>query len=152
MQGQVIEEIESGTVTAQNVWNIDYVNDLLLRDDNSTNGDAGFTGSGLGTRVYYQHDANYNVTATLDASGNVIQRYVYSPYGDQTVLTASWGTSGTSNSIYGFQGGGMMWRQDSPITLTTATTIRLWEPGWKRISRVMWMELVSINLRKMIPL
>ena len=103
--GQVLEERVAGSVTAQNVFSIDYVNDLLLRDDNSTSGSLGKSGSGLGSRVYYQHDANFNVTATIDGGGNVILRFVYTPYGVQTVLTGAWAASGAGNSIYGFQGG-----------------------------------------------
>ena len=78
------------TVTSQNVWGIDYVNDLVLRDDNSTSGSLGITGSGLGRRLYAQHDANYNTTALTDASGDVQERFVYDPYGAVTVLTPSW--------------------------------------------------------------
>ena len=48
---------------------------------------------------------NYNVTATVDTSGNVTQRYVYSPYGVQMAFTAPWATSSAANSTYGFQGG-----------------------------------------------
>ena len=59
------------TVTSQNVFNIDYVNDLLLRDDNSTSGSLGITGSGLGQRLFVQHDANFNDTALTNASGVV---------------------------------------------------------------------------------
>ena len=50
-QWQPIEERQSGTVTSQYVWGLDYVDDLILRDDNSTSGDLGITGSGLGRRL-----------------------------------------------------------------------------------------------------
>jgi RHS repeat-associated protein len=103
-QGQVIEEQASGAVTAQNVFSIEYVNALLLRDDNSTSGNLGISGSGLGTRLYSQHDANWNQTATVDTGGNVIQRFVYTSYGEQTALSGPWLVSGT-NSIFGFQDG-----------------------------------------------
>jgi len=103
--GQVLEEHVAGSVIAQNVWSIDFVNDLLLRDDNSTSGDYGKSDSGLGSRVYYQHDANFNVTATISSGGSVILRYVYTPYGVQTVLTEAFATSSAANTIYGFQDG-----------------------------------------------
>jgi RHS repeat-associated protein len=102
---QIIEERQGSTVTDQNIWNIDFVNDLLLRDDNSTSGSLGTSGSGLGKRLYSQHDANFNVTSITDASGNVLQRFVYTPYGQQTVLTTAWTT--TTNAYdwsYYFQG------------------------------------------------
>jgi RHS repeat-associated protein len=89
-QGQVIEERVSGTVAAQNVFGIDYVNALLLRDDNSTSGNLGISGSGLGTRLYSQHDANWNQTALVSNSGTVLERFVETPYGVQTVLTSAW--------------------------------------------------------------
>jgi RHS repeat-associated protein len=83
---QVIEERQGSTVTKQNVFNLDYVNDLLLRDDNSTSGSLGKTGSGLGQRLFAQHDANFDVTSLTNASGTVVERYEYSPYGTVTVL------------------------------------------------------------------
>jgi RHS repeat-associated protein len=89
-QDQVIEERQGSVVTAQNVFSIDYVNDLLLRDDNSISGSLGITGSGLGERLYSQHNANFNTTALTDATGSVVERFVYTPYGQQTVLSASW--------------------------------------------------------------
>src|SRR6185437_6183400 len=90
---QVLEERQGSTVTAQNVWGIGYVNQLVLRDDNSTNGSLGKTSSGLGERLYVQQDANYNVTALVNTSGTVLQRYIYTPYGVQTVLSPSWATT-----------------------------------------------------------
>ncbi len=57
------------------------------------------------TREYSQHDANFNVTGFADNNGNVIERFVYSAYGVQTVLTGAWVASAASNSVYGFQGG-----------------------------------------------
>ena len=104
-QDQVLEERQGSTVTAQNVWSIDYVNDLLFRDDNSTNGSLGISGSGLGTRLYAQHDANFNITAMVDTGGNVADRYIYTPFGVQTVLASTWAISGDADSVYGFQGG-----------------------------------------------
>ncbi|MFQ3649977.1 MAG: RHS repeat-associated core domain-containing protein [Gemmataceae bacterium] len=35
-------------------------------------------------------DANYNVTALFDNAGNVVERYVYDPFGQVTVLDANW--------------------------------------------------------------
>lgn len=104
-QGQVIEERQGSTVTAQNVWNIDYVNDLLLRDDNSVSGNLGISGSGLGNRLYAQHDLNFSITGLIDTSGNVLERVAYTPYGQQTVLVASWTTAVDAyNWSYYFQG------------------------------------------------
>ncbi len=56
-------------------------------------------------RAWAQHDANYNITALADNTGKVVQRFVYSAYGVQTVLTGAWAAGGASSSVYGFQGG-----------------------------------------------
>ena len=46
------------------------------------------------------------MTALLNTSGSVVERYAYDPFGQQTVLDANWNTlSGSSYAwIYGFQG------------------------------------------------
>ena len=80
--GQVLEEQVGGVTQAQNVWSPVYVNALVLRDQ-SSEGDGT-----LDLRLYVVQDANWNVTALIDASGNVVERYIYNPYGSVTVLTA----------------------------------------------------------------
>ena len=99
--GQVLEEQVGGVTQARNVWSPVYVNALVLRDQSSA-GDGT-----LDQRLYVAQDANWNVTALIDASGNVVEQYVYDPYGGVTVLTASWGsrTSSSYNWLYLFQGG-----------------------------------------------
>jgi RHS repeat-associated protein len=97
--GQVIEERQAGSVAAQNVFGIDYVNSLLLRDAFSTTGAV--------TRLYNQHDLTFNITALADATGGVTQRMIYTPYGVQTVLDpTTWAVmTGAPNTVYGPQGG-----------------------------------------------
>lgn len=68
-----------------------YVNALVLRDQ------VAQTGGPLGGRFYVQQDANWNVTALVDASGNVVERYDYLPYGAVTVLTPSWSVQNYTN-------------------------------------------------------
>jgi len=112
-QWQVLEERQSGTVTAQYVWGPFYVNQIVLRDSNPTSlGELGITSSGLSLRVYFQQDANWNVTAVTDVSGSVLMRLEYSAYGVATVLNADWSTGtapfGSADAygvVYGFQGG-----------------------------------------------
>jgi len=107
-KGQVLEERQTSSVTNQYVWGLAYVNQLVLRDDNSTSGSYGKSSSGLGRRIYVQQDANYNVTALTDTSGNILQRFVYTPYGIMTVIgsTSAWSTVTDSCSwVYTFQGG-----------------------------------------------
>ena len=52
-------------------------------------------------------DANYNTTAIFDNSGNVVERYVYDPFGQVTVLDAGWNTLAASavGWLYLHQGG-----------------------------------------------
>jgi len=62
--------------------------------------------AGLSERVYYQQDANHNVTSITDESGTVLERFVYTPYGQRTVLAANFtGTSDAYSLLQGHQGG-----------------------------------------------
>ena len=62
--------------------------------------------AGLSERVYYQQDANHNVTSITDEQGAVLQRAVYTPYGERTVLAANFtGTSDAYGLLQGHQGG-----------------------------------------------
>ncbi len=64
--------------------------------------------SGGGTRNYQVQDANWDVTAATDATGTVIDRYVYDAYGQTTTLNPDFSVnlSGYGNvySAYYFQG------------------------------------------------
>jgi RHS repeat-associated protein len=93
---QVVEErLESGgTVDPdpvnQYVWHPEYVDALAMRRyDANQNGNITDTGEGA---FYYLQDANYNVTAVVNASGAVLERYVYTPYGTPTILDGANGT------------------------------------------------------------
>jgi len=52
-------------------------------------------------------DANYNVVALLDSSGNVVERYAYDPFGQVAVLDANWNVLAASDFgwLYLHQGG-----------------------------------------------
>src|SRR6266849_5310610 len=93
---QVVEEDVSGTMQDQYVWSPVYVDDLIERDTPTQ-------------RLYVQQDANWNVTALVNTSGSVVERYIYDPFGTVTYLNASWGT--ISGSAYGWvylhQGGSL---------------------------------------------
>jgi RHS repeat-associated protein len=98
-QGQVLEEFVGGTAMARYVWSPVYVNALVLRDRN--------TGSGtLSERLWVQQDANWNVTALVNSSGVVVERYAYTPYGEVTIYNASYAVQASSayGWVYGFQG------------------------------------------------
>lgn len=62
---------------------------LLGRADK--NGDQDF--SDTGETFYYTTNNLYNVTALLDTSGNIIERYEYRPYGKATVYVDDGGDS-----------------------------------------------------------
>jgi RHS repeat-associated protein len=99
-QQQVLEEKVGSNTSARYVWSPVYVNALVLRD-RDTNGDGT-----LDERLWVQQDANWNVTALVDGSGAVVERYVYDPFGAQTVLTGGFGSRSSSSYgwLYGFQG------------------------------------------------
>ena len=102
---QAIEErvrIPTGAIPAtadtRFIWSPVYVDAMVFRDRNA-DGDAATGTGGLEERIYALQDANWNTTAILAASGvpgvaagTVINRFVYTPYGESQTLTASWAT------------------------------------------------------------
>lgn len=81
---QCVEErsTESGTATKQFLWGAQYVDELVLRDRDADSN----SGNGLEERLYALQEAQYNVTALVDASGSVQERFAYAAYGESTVL------------------------------------------------------------------
>lgn len=104
---QVLEERMSGVTKNQYVWGLGYIDALVLRDRDA---DAN-SGNGLEERLYAQQDANWNVTSLMDGTGStsapVLQRNIFDPYGQTSVLTSTWttGSQGTYGFQYLFQGG-----------------------------------------------
>jgi RHS repeat-associated protein len=100
---QVLEERSAGvsTATIQYVWSPVYIDALIERDRSTQNNGT------LDERLYVQQDANWNVTALINTSASVVERYVYDPYGKPTFLNASWSTlTGSAYAwIYLHQGG-----------------------------------------------
>jgi RHS repeat-associated protein len=85
-------------VKVQWLWDIRYIDAPVLRwrdaDANSENG--------LEETLYYANDANRNVTALVNTSGTVVERYAYDPYGKPLFFDASWNplsASAYSNEI-----------------------------------------------------
>ena len=96
-QWQVLEQMQGSTVTADNVWSPVYVDALVLVKQ--------IPSCGPTQMLYVQQDANWNVTAVVNSAG-VQQRFVYTPFGVQTVLQSNFAASGSSAMIaYGYQGG-----------------------------------------------
>jgi RHS repeat-associated protein len=96
-QWQVLEVRKNGSANPveQWVWDQRYVDAPLLRwHDSDTDGTADDT-------LYACDDANMNVTALVDASGTVQERYAYDPYGKVSVFDGSW--AGRSASSYAWE-------------------------------------------------
>src|SRR5439155_7389212 len=89
---QVLEERISGNAKKQYVWSPVYIDALILRDR-----DADGNGS-LEERRYVQQDANWNVTAIINTSGVVQERFALDAYGQVTFLNSSWTTQTSSAS------------------------------------------------------
>lgn len=50
--------------------------------------------------MYYLADANFNVTALVNTSGTVVERYLYTPYGEVTVLDSDFSSDADGKSDY----------------------------------------------------
>ncbi len=77
----------------QFVWSPRYVDGLILRDEYDAQGQLV-----AGERLFYLADANFNVTALVGLvetepdvfEWQVVERYVYSPYGAVTIYAPDW--------------------------------------------------------------
>ncbi len=69
----------------QYLWHPYYIDALAVRYY-----DSDTDGSGI-VNYYYLQDANYNVTAVVDNTGAAVERYRYTPYGDVSFMTGSFG-------------------------------------------------------------
>ena len=86
---QVLEVRKGGDTDPleQYVWDIRYMHSPVVRwrDGNCDGSLDGGAQDGDST-LYYSNDANFNVTALVDASdGAVVERYAYDPYGKVSV-------------------------------------------------------------------
>ena len=106
--GQVIETREAASASADPASltpQYQYVRSAsrdvpILRDTYTTV--EGVTAIDPLQRIYYLTDADNNVTAITDASGAVVERYVYDPYGGVTKYNYDWSDASTyvySNTI-----------------------------------------------------
>ena len=84
---------ETSLARYQYIWSPRYIDSPVLRDaDTDTDGHC--TESGGSERLYYTTDANNNVTALVETDGDVIERYVYNPYGQPTIYnSATWAST-----------------------------------------------------------
>ena len=93
---QAIEERlgSSSDAERQTVWGLRYIDDVLLRDRDTT-------GNGtLDERLYALQDGNWNVTAVADDGGTVQERYAYTAYGRVAYLSGSFAVRGSSSHAW----------------------------------------------------
>jgi RHS repeat-associated protein len=103
---QVLEERIGTAVQVSYVWSPIYVDAMIARDrDTDANGS-------LDERLYVIQDANFNVTALMDTSGTVVERYAYDPFGGLTILTGAWGSRTSSSYAWKYQHQGLKWDAD----------------------------------------
>ncbi|MEN6304798.1 MAG: RHS repeat-associated core domain-containing protein, partial [Armatimonadia bacterium] len=77
------------TASNQYVWSAHYIDAPVMRFHDG-NGDGDCLDLADNIR-YYTADANFTVTATIDAwTGDVVERYVYTAYGTATVYDDDW--------------------------------------------------------------
>ena len=95
--GQDIEDRAYGTPTTQNVWNLGYTNDLLLRDSASSLPTSGLLAYGL--------DHSFNFTGVLVGGTGSYDGMAVQP-ADGKIVTA--GVSGSSLIVSRYQTGGSL--------------------------------------------
>jgi RHS repeat-associated protein len=99
-QWQVLEERIGGSAQVQYVWSAAGQDTLVERDRSPSNNGI------LSERLYVQQDANDNVTALVNTTGSVVERYADEPFGQVLYLSASFVSQSSSNyaEAYLFQG------------------------------------------------
>ena len=78
-----VKATESLTPAQQYVWGKRYVDDLVLRDRDTT------ADGTLDERLYSLADPNFNVVALAESDGDLVERYTYTAYGTPKVRDAS---------------------------------------------------------------
>jgi YD repeat-containing protein len=124
---QVLEEQAGGVTQTDFVWSPVYLDALVEPDRGSE-------------RFYVQQDANWNVTALVDTTGTVQERYTYLPFGQPTVLTPTWAVRASSSYawVYFFQGG-----RYEPASTIHDFRDRHTPPSWaagSRLTRWVWLQ------------
>jgi RHS repeat-associated protein len=122
---QVVEERLDTSTNAERqfVWGLRYIDDLVLRDRDTT-------GSGpLNERFYGMQDPNWNMNAMVNSAGVVEERYSYNAYGTVTFLTGFFAFR--TASLFAWETLYAGYRLDSE-TLLYAVRNRTFDPllGW----------------------
>jgi len=89
LEERFVDEQDDLLASNQYVWSARYIDAPLVRfHDGNGNGDLLDVDDNI---RYYTGDGNYNVTATIDAAtGEVVNRYVYTAYGKATLYDDDW--------------------------------------------------------------
>ncbi len=89
LEERFLDSQEQLTASNQYVWSARYIDAPVMRFHDA-NGDGDCLDPADSVR-YYAGDANFNVTATIDAATtDVVERYVYTAYGEAMVYDGSW--------------------------------------------------------------
>ena len=84
------ERVGTSTSMAQQyVWGLRYIDELICRDDATPQ------------RLYAAQDANFNVTCISNISSTVVERYLYDPYGNSTIMDAEYDSRPSSAFSWG---------------------------------------------------
>ena len=79
----------SETLKYQYVWGATYHDELISRDDRGTATVAQLNDGSGSDRQFQHHNTLFSVFVVTDEAGAVLERYQYDPYGNQTVMDAS---------------------------------------------------------------
>ena len=96
---QAIEERvgTSSSADQQFVWNLGYVDDLVLRDYD-TNGNGT-----LDQRLYALTDLRFSVMALANTSGSIVERFQYDAHGVCTVMDSNFVVRSSTNYAWSFR-------------------------------------------------
>ncbi|HBO44766.1 MAG TPA: hypothetical protein DD670_12720 [Planctomycetaceae bacterium] len=126
------ERLESGSTLSgyadcRYVWGARYVDDLILRQRDTSSPKDGT----LDETLYALQDANYNVVALAQPNGTIAQRFIYDAYGKVTELNANFTP---------YSGSGLAWEYlcvlSASVYESSAGICYRWLPGeisWRMI-------------------
>jgi RHS repeat-associated protein len=113
-QWQVLEERQyedpNWLPNKQYVWGIRYIDELILRDQDTS---SPLNGT-LNTRHYALQDANFNVVAIVGSTGSVVRRYSYDAYGHSITLEADF-TPGAYEYDFEYRYAGYRWDYETQL-------------------------------------
>ena len=96
---QALEERvdSSSAAEIQFVWNLGYVDDLVLRDRDTTSNGT------LDERLYSLPDLRFSVMALTDGTGTVVERFAYDAYGSASVMDSLFVSRSSSSYDWEFR-------------------------------------------------